>query len=79
MVTIIIVVIVFVIAISLPVFEKMRFGEKCVSGKTSLGRNANLTNLKFFRGLRFGLSVGRNAFFPKTGLVNLSFYPDLYQ
>jgi hypothetical protein len=33
--------------------EKMRFGKKCVSGKTSLGRNANLTQFEVFSGFAF--------------------------
>jgi complex III assembly factor LYRM7 len=33
--------------------EKMRFGKKCVLGKTSLGRNANLTEFEVFSGFAF--------------------------
>jgi hypothetical protein len=56
--------------------EKMCFGKKMCFGLFSLGRNANLIesspNSKFFLGLRFGFTVGRNTFYPKTGTVNIN-------
>jgi hypothetical protein len=58
----------------------MRFGKKCVSGKTSLGRNANLTKFEVFSGFAFRPPVSAETHFfqrlvleiDRDGLISLA-------